>query len=72
MNQIRVADRLRAVPIFPVEFVEPRKDIANAGARNTCGFRAPAFAMSFHCSTNSLGKIGTARSLCSWFCDVTL
>ena len=24
--------RLRAVPIFPLEFVEPWKDIANAGA----------------------------------------
>ena len=23
-------NRLRAVPIFPLEFVEPRKDIANA------------------------------------------
>ena len=25
--------RLRAVPAFPLEFVEPRKDNANAGAR---------------------------------------
>ena len=67
MNQIRVAGRLRAVPIFPLEFVEPRKDIANVGARNPCGFRAPTFAMSFRCSTNSRGKTGTARSLCSYF-----
>ena len=26
--------RPRAVPIFPLEFVEPRKDIAKTGARN--------------------------------------
>ena len=71
MNQIRVAGRLRVVPIFPLEFVELRKDIANVGARNPCGFRAPTFALSFRCSTNSRGKTGTARSLCSWFCDVT-
>ena len=61
--------RLRAVPIFPLEFVELRKDIANAGARKPSlvfpclGFRAPVFAMSFRGSTNSRGKIGTARSL---------
>ena len=42
--------RLRAVPIFPLQFVEPRKDIAKTG-------------MSFRGSTNSRGKIGTARSL---------
>ena len=52
--------RLRAVPIFPLEFVEPRKDIANVLA---WVFRAPALAMSFRGSTNSRGKIGTARSL---------
>ena len=28
-----VVVRLRAVPIFPLEFVELRKDIANAGAQ---------------------------------------
>ena len=27
---------LRAVPIFPLELVEPRKDIAKTGARNPC------------------------------------
>ena len=27
--------RLRAVPIFPLEFVEPQKDIANASVRKT-------------------------------------
>ena len=56
--------RMRAVPIFPLEFVEPWKDIANTGARKPrLGFRAPAFAMSFRGSTNSRVKIGTARSL---------
>ena len=33
--------RLPAVPIFPLEFVEPREDIANAGARKPyLGLRA--------------------------------
>ena len=47
--------RLRAVPIFPFEIVEPWKRLPN--------FRAPAFTMSFRGSTNSRGKIGTARNL---------
>ena len=62
--------RLRAVPIFPREFVEQRKDIGNAGALKPGqggfprpGFRAPAFAMYFNGSTNSRGKIGIARSV---------
>ena len=45
-------NRLSAVPIFLASLVFPCLD-----------FRAPAFAMSFHGSTNSRGKIGTARSL---------
>ena len=48
--------RLRAVPIFPLEFVEP----PNTGARKRSqSFRAPAF----RGSTNSRGKLGTARRL---------
>ena len=47
--------RLRAVPIFPLEFVEPRKDIVKAGARKLGSL--------FHGSTISKGNIGTARSL---------
>ena len=36
------------------------------------GFRAPAFAMSFRGSTNSRGKIGTARSLSQKLLTVAL
>ena len=61
--------RLRAVPIFPLEFVEPRKDIANAGTRKpkarqgkTREVRLVFPCLSFRVSTNSRGKIGTARS----------
>ena len=43
---------LSAVPIFFASLVFPCP-----------GFRAPVFAMSFRGSTNSRGKIGTARSL---------
>ena len=46
---LNILYRLRAVPIFALEFV------------------APVFAMSFRGSTNSRGKIGTARSLHSVF-----
>ena len=54
----------RAVPIFPLEVVEPRKEIANASARKPrLGFRAPAFTISFRGSTNSRGKIGIYLSL---------
>ena len=35
-------NRLRAVPLFPLAFVEPRKDIANTGARKRC-FSLPRF-----------------------------
>ena len=45
-------NRLSAVPIFFASLVFPCP-----------GFRAPVFAMSFRSSTNSRGKIGTARSL---------
>ena len=31
--KVPAISRLRAVPFLPLEFVEPRKDIANAGAR---------------------------------------
>ena len=55
--------RLLAVSSFRLEFIEPQKDIANSCARPRLGFRAPSFAMSFRGSTNSRGKIGTARSL---------
>ena len=46
--------RLRAVPIFPLEFVEPRKDIANAGARK------PRLRQG---KTREARKIGTADNL---------
>ena len=44
--------RLRAVPIFPLEFVEPRKDIAKTGARNPGQGK-----------TREAKKIGTADNL---------
>ena len=44
--------RLRAVPIFPLEFVEPRKDIAKTGARNPGQGK-----------TREARKIGTADNL---------
>ena len=47
--QFQRTARLRTVPILPLEFVEPWKDIANAGA--------------FRGWTNSRGKVGTACSL---------
>ena len=55
MNNVRSSSRLRAAPTFPLEFVEPRKDTANAGAqkprrgkaREEAQSLAPAFAMSF-------------------------
>ena len=47
--------RLRVVSIFPLEFVEPRKDITNAGARK----------LPRQGKTREARKIGTADNLLS-------
>ena len=49
------------VPIFPLEFVESRKDIANARVRKPTQPRQTK--LSFRGSTNLRGKIVTTRSL---------
>ena len=46
------SNRLRAVPIFPLQFVEPRKDIANTGARKP-----------WQGKTREARKIGTADNI---------
>ena len=75
-NLLSPKHRLRAVPIFPLEFVELRKRIANAGARkmgrgktlvflvfNLLFFLDPFSARRRSRCPSSRGKIGTAQSL---------
>ena len=76
VNFIQIALRIQVVPIFPLKLVQPREEIAKAGARNLGIFlslsslvisrlslRVPDFAILCRGLTNSKRKIGLARGL---------
>ena len=69
--------RLGAVPIFPLEFVEPRNDIANAGARldelksknRDCSQSSIGFTFVIFRSHKPTGSINTLCQLAATLAD---